>query len=133
MSEWEAHFEIFGGCPNLFSGDLPGFAKCCLCIIMRALEVEPVVRIPYVISTPRHTRLKLVHKIMTKIFLQFTYLPTAKEKYLVSLLILFKDLMNVHYNQNQSSQFVKKQKRILLYLAAYGVDYSKRNAKNMGS
>ena len=61
MSEWEAHFEIFGGCPNLFSGDLPGFAKGCLCIIMRALEVEPVVRIPYVISTPRHTRLKLVH------------------------------------------------------------------------
>ena len=41
--------------------------------------------------------------------------------------------MNVHYNPNQSSQFVKKQKRKLLYLAAYGVDYSKRNAKNMGS
>ena len=32
--------------------------------------------------------------------------------------------MNVHYNQNQSSQFVKKQKRKLLYLAAYGVDYT---------
>ena len=54
MSEWEAHFEIFGDCPNQFSGDLPdfaGFAKGCLCIIMRALEVE-LVRIPYVISTP---------------------------------------------------------------------------------
>ena len=80
MSEWEAHFEIFGGCPNLFSGDLPGFAKSCLCIIMRALEVEPVVRIPYVISTPRHTRLKLVvHKILTKIL--FTvYIPTDSKR-----------------------------------------------------
>ena len=96
MSEWEAHFEIFGGCPNLFSGDLPGFAKGCLCIIMRALEVEPVVRIPYVISTPRHTRLKLVHKILTKIFLQFTYLPTAKEK-------IFSFPSNTFYRSNECS------------------------------
>ena len=50
-SVWEAISKFLGGCPNLFSGDLPGFAKGCLCIIMRALEVE-LVRIPYVISTP---------------------------------------------------------------------------------